>query len=110
MLPIQIIGLIFLALLLVWVWGVTYRKRISTGEALIWSALVILLMVMVGVPQVSVDIADLFGVSRGVDIVIYALLFFLIATNFLLMVRIETLDQEITKLTRRIALRKIKKK
>jgi len=70
--------------------------------------------ILVGVvafrPDSTMYFAHLLGVGRGADVVIYlalALLFFLF---FKLMVKVERLDKDITKVVRAIALKESDKK
>ncbi|MBI1970898.1 DUF2304 family protein [Candidatus Woesearchaeota archaeon] len=79
-------------------------KQISIAEFLFWTAVWIGVLVVLFVPGVMTMIALRAGVSRGVDIAIYVgitLLFYLV---FRLYVKLDAVDQNVTKLVRIIAL------
>ena len=76
---------------------------------LFWLAVFLAAAVGTLLPQTTDVIADVFGVGRGVDVAIYvsiAILFYLV---FRMNVMMEDLRQEITKLTREIALTDLRK-
>lgn len=101
------IQIILLALILFFISRVVLRAReklIPTKTAAFW--LVIWLVALIGVilPKTTTQIAEVFGVGRGVDIIVYvsmALLFYLV---FRIYVMIEDLRRDITTLVRQIAL------
>jgi hypothetical protein len=69
-----------------------------------WLAVFVPVLVGTLLPQTTDAIADVFGVGRGVDVVIYisiAILYYLVFRTNVMM---EDLRQEITNLTREIAL------
>lgn len=110
LLPIQL----FLTLFLIFALSrVVLRLKdggISFAAFLFWFALWALAIVSVLIPDFTTFLAKKIGIGRGVDAVIYisiAILFYLLfRTN----VMIENLRQEITRLTREIALKKEEKK
>jgi len=72
--------------------------------ALIWILFWLIGGVIVILPDSTFYFAKLVGVGRGADLILYigiTALFFMV---FRLMVRINSLDKDITKLTRKIAL------
>ncbi len=82
------------------------EKVLSTQSALFW--LLIWLAALIGIllPATTTRIAGIFGVGRGVDVIVYislALLFYLV---FRIYVMIEDIRHEITILVRQIALQK----
>ncbi|MFC1711804.1 DUF2304 family protein [Patescibacteria group bacterium] len=110
LLPIQIILLIFLVFAIS---RVVLRMRegsLAVGAFLFWLAIFILAGFAVIDPEFTTFIALKIGIKRGTDVVIYlslSLLFYLI---FRMNIIIENLRQEITKLTREIALKNSSKK
>ena len=79
-------------------------KQISIAEFLFWTAIWSGVLVVLLVPGVMTMIASRAGVSRGVDIAIYTgvtLLFYLV---FRLYVKLDAVDQNVTKLVRIMAL------
>ena len=69
-----------------------------------WVIFWVLAILVVLLPDSTSILAKMVGITRGADLVVYvalAVIFFII---FKLMVRIETLNRDITKLTRKISL------
>ena len=108
--PIQVIIIIFA----VFAWSraiLRYKdEKITMKELLVWSLVWAAAIFLVVWPQTSFVVAKLFGIARGADVIIYLsipVLFYLI---FRLYIKIETLEQEITKVVREIAIENRKKK
>lgn len=108
--PIQIILLIFLAFAISRVFLRFKDGILSFGTFLFWLAIFTLAVIAVIDPSFTTYIASRIGIERGTDVVIYlslALLFYLVfRTNIF----IENLREEITRLSREIALKTSKKK
>ena len=84
-------------------------KKISFGEMLFWLAVWSGLLFVVYFPSLTNYLAILFGIGRGIDVIIYlsiAALFYLI---FRLYVKLEENQKSITLLVREIAMQKRKK-
>lgn len=82
----------------------TREKVISTQAAIFWSLIWLAALVGISMPQTTTKIASIFGVGRGVDVIVYismALLFYIV---FRMFVALEDLRHEITNLIRQIAL------
>lgn len=78
------------------------------GGMLSWLVFWLLAIVVVVLPNSTFLVARFVGVTRGADLVVYsslALLFFMI---FKIMVRLERMNKDITKLTRKKALQEDK--
>ena len=87
-------------------------KKISVFELFFWLAIWFGLVFVVFFPNIVSNIADLLGIGRGIDFILYVsvgVLFYLI---FRLYVKIEESQQQITHLVREISLwrKKTKKK
>ena len=63
-------------------------------------------MVVTIQPNLTARVAELLGVGRGADVIVYASLAALFFIVFRLMVKIEKLNREITKVVRNDALKK----
>ncbi len=103
-LPIQILILIFLLFAFT---RVILRYRDGTipfGMFLFWTGIWILASLSVIKPDFTTFIAQKAGIGRGADAVIYASLVVIFYLIFRLMVSIENLRHEITRLIREIAL------
>lgn len=81
------------------------EKRVTLVEFLIWSVLWVGITVAAILPQTTTFIADILGVGRGVDAVIYLALLVLFYGMFRLYVKMEHIEQEITQIVRTVALR-----
>ncbi len=83
--------------------------NLTIREFLFWNAVWVGVLIISFIPNVSTLIANLFGIGRGVDfllIVSVVLLFYII---FRLYVKIEKLEQDLTKLVSKITLKERKK-
>ena len=105
MMPIQILGTLFLVAALVHV-ALRWRARaLSAGQLIFWALVFGGILVVLLVPKASMSVARLLGVRRGTDVVLYgsmALLFYLV---FGLYVRLEGLQRRMTRMLRDLALR-----
>ncbi len=80
------------------------EKQISARELLLWG---IFWASVVGIgwyPEIMNRAADMIGVGRGVDVAIYFALLLIFYILFRLLVRLEKMERNITKIVRRIAL------
>lgn len=96
----QIVLLIALILFIVYV----YRLRSVLLERVIYLACALIGMVLVIAPELSTRIANLLGIGRGADLLVYL---FIIAGLFYavsLRARIKRLEQQLTALIRQTAL------
>lgn len=81
------------------------REGLLSIRATIWWLLIwVGMLVMAWYPDSVQTAADILGIGRGVDLVIYCALAFLLLTNFRLLVKLESLQRDITKVVRRNAL------
>jgi hypothetical protein len=105
MLIIQLLLIIFFLFALLKVIG-RFRSGDLTKTGLVWWSLFwVVAAVVVLLPNSTAYFAKLVGIGRGADLVVYislAAIFFFI---FRLMIKIESLNKDITKLTRKIALK-----
>lgn len=104
MLIIQILLVIFFLFAVSKVIGRLKAGELTKKGATLWSLFWIIASIVVLLPNSTAYLAKTVGIGRGADLVVYlalAMIFFLI---FKLMVRIEMLNRDITKLTRKISL------
>jgi len=88
-----------------------YRKNTeSLLEFLLWIVVWVSVVVVVLVRRITAIPAQIFGIGRGVDVLVYLSIVFLIYSVYRIYSKIEKLEQDMTKLTREIALRQEKKK
>ncbi len=101
------IQIVLLALVLFFISRVVLRARekvIPAKTAVFW--IVIWLAALIGIllPKTTTQLAGIFGVGRGVDIIVYVSLVLLFYLVFRVYVMIEDLRRDITSLVRQIAL------
>lgn len=88
-----------------------FRKgKLPLPWFLVWVLVWIAVGVVAALPETTSRLAALVGVTRGVDLVVYvsiAVLFYLV---FRVLVKIETLEQHITRVVRQVALDESEKK
>jgi len=76
----------------------------SLLEFLLWIFIWASVIVVVIFPEITAKPAQFFGIGRGIDLLIYGALIFLTYSVYRIYAKIEKVEQDITKLTREIAL------
>ncbi|MFC1754023.1 DUF2304 domain-containing protein [Thermoproteota archaeon] len=85
-------------------------KQINVLELVFWCLLWIAVAVVLFIPKITEPIADILDIGRGIDVAVYlgiVLLFYLV---FRLYVKIDTMNQDLTKVVREISIKKPKSK
>lgn len=81
------------------------QQRIGTLALFLWLTLWVGVAVVILFPDITMVVADVLGIGRGVDLVLYLgfiLVFYLL---FRMGVRMERMDREITQIVRALALK-----
>ena len=107
---LQVLGIIVVSLIMILVFRMYFKRKIILADFIVWEFFWALVGILVLAPALMTDIAKIFGVGRGVDAIIYFALFLLFYLIFKLSVRVEKLDQDITKVVKEIALKEKKRK
>lgn len=105
MLVIQILLIVFLLFAVSRVILRFRDKKLHLGEFIFWSGLFIIAAFGVIFPNYTTKVANLLGIGRGTDLILYgsiATLFYLV---FRLYVLLEDVRHEITEVVRKIALK-----
>lgn len=99
--------LLTIAALLGLFWTVSrFRKRqVPVWAAGLWILFWIAIGIVAIIPEFTNRLADLLGIGRGADVVVYSAIVVIVALLFRMSVRLEQLDRAITKVTRELALR-----
>ncbi len=106
MFPIQILLVIFLLFALSRVVLRFRGGQITLGEFLFWGVLFSGAIVGIILPDETTKFANALGITRGVDLVVYASIVALFYLVFRVYVAVENLRHEITGLVRKLALDK----
>lgn len=78
--------------------------RLSALWGAVWLVFWTVVVVLVFLPNTTQILADVLGVGRGADLVIYVALVALFYLQFKLFVKLESVEQEISTLVRKVAL------
>lgn len=105
MLTIQIILLVFILFAVSRAFLKLREKKLSARWFLAWLIFWGAAAFFVARPNVASRLAALVGVTRGVDLAVYVAILVLFYIVFRILVKIEHVEQEITKVVREIALR-----
>lgn len=108
--PIQLIIILFVFFALSRTLLRFKDKKINFGELLFWVLLWTFIVVFSLVPDLLSHITVFFGISRPLDFATYFSILLLFYLIFRLYIKQETNSQDLTKLTREIALMNAKKK
>lgn len=84
---------------------VRYRKQeISSREAILWSLFWVGVLAATLWPKTTDIIAQAFGVGRGADMLIFISIVVLFFLAFKIIVKLEKIERDITKIVRKVAL------
>ena len=86
------------------------ERAVSFRELIFWSVLWLAMILIAFLPGISGFIANIFGIGRGVDVLVYVSIIVLFYVLFRLYVKLDSMEQEITKLVRIVSLEKVKKR
>lgn len=81
-------------------------RKISNWEFAFWSLLWAAVLVVLFMPGITEPIARLLNIGRGIDVIVYLSIVLLFYLMFRIYVKIEGVEQEITKVVRETALKK----
>lgn len=81
-------------------------KTITFGSCILWTLAWACAVVIAFMPEISTDIANLLGVKRGVDVVVFISIIVLFYLVFRIYIRIENLNKKLSELVERLALKK----
>lgn len=105
MTPIQIILLLVFAGIVAKTFQNYRRDAITTREFFLWTVLWGIAGILVLFPNLTQTIANMVGIGRGVDLVVYLALMVLFVALFYVLVRLERIERDITKIVRSLALK-----
>ncbi len=79
-------------------------KNISLQEFILWTIFWFLTAFVVLFPDITSYAANLVGVGRGVDLVVYLAILILFYLMFRALVKLDKVEKEVTKVVRKVAL------
>ncbi|MEA3272282.1 MAG: DUF2304 family protein [Patescibacteria group bacterium] len=85
------------------------KKELPLGWFLFWIIFWLVVITVVVLPWTTTLLADLVGIGRGVDLVIYFSIIILFYLVFRLFIRLEKIERNITKLVEKNAIDEFKK-
>ncbi len=103
----QIVLIIFFLFATTRVWGKYRAQELSLSSAIGWSIFWLLAALVVALPNSSAQVAELVGIGRGADLVVYLSLAFLFFIIFRLTIQIERLNKQLTQVVRKKALEEV---
>ena len=106
----MLIQIILIAAIILIILRLIYKlkiKEISPKQFFSWLFLWLLAILVIWQPKLTVILANQVGIGRGVDLVIYVSIIVVFYLRFRLLLRIEQLEKNITKIVKDDALKNI---
>jgi hypothetical protein len=79
-------------------------NKLSKNEFLFWTAIWLAVIVVSFIPNITTQVSSLFGIGRGMDLIVYISVIILFYLIFRLYVKLEAVEKEVTLLVRKFAL------
>ncbi|MEM4264027.1 MAG: DUF2304 family protein [Candidatus Woesearchaeota archaeon] len=108
--PIQVIAIIVALFAVSRAFLRLREHKISVPAFIFWAIVWIAVVIVASIPDITFYFSKLIGISRGMDVVVYFSILLLFYLVFRIYVKLEALDNNITKLTRTIAIQRKNKK
>ena len=83
--------------------------KITKKELALWTIVWIAAIIVILIPGTTSLVANMLGVTRGADVVVYVSIIVLFYLVFRIYVKLESIEQEITKVVREVAIKRKKK-
>ena len=103
--PIQIIMIIFALFALSRAILRAKERKLTKNQFLFWTILWIALVIFASFPSILTSFANLIGIGRGIDTLVYLGIILLFYFLFKLYIKIKGIEEKITKLTRAITIK-----
>ena len=104
--PIQILAIVVMVFGIVRTISLFRERRLSAVWFVFWVIIWGGVGVVAFVPKIASQVADFLGVGRGIDVLVYVSILLLFYLIFRIYLRLESIERNITKLVREIALHK----
>jgi hypothetical protein len=79
-------------------------NALTKTEFLFWTAIWLTIIIVSFIPNLTTSVSNLFGIGRGMDLIVYISIIVLFYLIFRIYVKTESLEKNITKLIRERAL------
>lgn len=106
---VQILAIGLIILILIKTVADFKKKKFTLSAFVFWMSLWIIILVVAVLPQVTGFFARLLGVGRGIDVVVYFSILFILFILFKIITSLEKMNREITEIIRHLALKNSKK-
>ncbi len=104
---IQIILIVAIAVMIIRLIVNLRSSKINVGYFALWLIIWLVAILFIWFPGISSYLADTVGVGRGVDLIVYVAIIAGFYLQFKLLMRIEKMEKDITKITRQLAIKDI---
>lgn len=102
--PVQIIVLVIIALIIIKTFQKYRAQAITVREFFLWTVFWLIVATLFIFPEVTQTAANWAGIGRGVDLIIYLSLIALFFGLFFILIRLERLERDVTRIVRKRAL------
>lgn len=110
MIYLQILITIFVVFSLLKLFGQKQSNKLSLFNFVIWALLWLMVLLVFWQPEITSYLANILGIGRGADLVVYLAILVIVYLLFRVFVRLNKIEAEITKLVRDDAIRNVKKR
>lgn len=86
------------------------KNKITFPIFLFWLGLWLIVIIVAALPRVTLPLAKLLGVGRGIDVTVYFSILFIFFILFKIITTLEKMKQEITEIVRHLSLKNSRKK
>ena len=81
-------------------------KQINFVQFMFWGMIWVMVIVVAFVPKITFFFSNLLGIERGIDFAVYISIILLFYLMFRLYVKLDKIEEDMTKIVRKIAIRK----
>ncbi len=110
MIYLQILITIFVIFSLLKLFGQKQSNKLSLLSFVVWAIIWLMVLLVFWQPEITSYLANILGIGRGADLVVYLAVLVIIYLLFRVFVRLNKIEAEITKLVREDAIKNVKKR
>jgi len=86
------------------------KKKITPKLFIFWVIIWLIVITVAALPSITDPLSKILGVGRGADVAFYFAIFLIFFLLYKIMVRLEKIENEITKIVRHLSLKNFKEK